>query len=99
MAVAIAAERRLNQAINHAGAITARDLVKKLAHRAGSDRELKQLYAQLTLLLEPPACSIKACPHFKKTSFCNCGLKRVPGRCRRRQQAEAKARLALAMAG
>jgi hypothetical protein len=98
MAVAIAAERRLNQAINKAGVITARDLVKKLSSRARSDRELRGLLAQITLLLEPPACPLKSCPHFKKSNWCNCGLMRQPGQCTRKRQAERAAKLALATA-
>jgi len=58
-------------------------LLRTLVKRGMADREMNGLVWQLICRLEPPGCTMSHCKNYGNSSArCNCGLERLPGRCK-----------------
>jgi len=58
-------------------------LLGTLEKRGMTDREMNGLVWQLIGKLEPPGCTMSHCKNYGNSGApCNCGLERLPGRCK-----------------
>jgi hypothetical protein len=59
-----------------------RELCKALVRRGMSERNIHNLFGEITDVLEPPSCWMTHCKDFGGSGApMNCALERVPGRC------------------
>lgn len=77
---------RLKKAIEYRGLdpnnISLNDFAKLLAKRGITDTVQNKIVWMLLEVLEPPVCNMTHCEHYGgQSSFCNCSLERIPGRC------------------
>lgn len=78
--------KRLKKAIKYRkmnpDALNLDEFSKVLSKRGITDRVLNSIIWDLLLVLEPPACMMTHCKDYgHQSSFCNCSIERVPGRC------------------
>ena len=77
---------RLMDAMEYAGLAYAQDTVRHFLFdlkKRTTDRELNPIMYALIGILEPPGCWMSHCEHYGgSSSFCGCGLGKVPGRCK-----------------
>jgi hypothetical protein len=59
-----------------------KDLFDAFEKRATTETQLRNLFAIIYFLLEPPSCSKTHCKFHTAFSFCFCGKDLVPGKCK-----------------
>jgi len=78
---------RLRKALQTRGVdpdkMSIKELLNTLERRGMTDNEMNGLAWQLIGRLEPPGCTMSHCKNYGNSSApCNCGLERIPGRCK-----------------